>query len=146
MNVTFGSIWPIYHPPSLVMLLLRLDCYDPGVWRFTQPLLVLPAVVSFDSHVVDIRKIQTPCCWCGKKTNDMLLMSKQNKSLVEFCQNNYLGFSKLFDRFLKIALWISLDVTWICQCCYMDLLKLLRDFVEVVLNGKSPKIFLKKIR
>ena len=37
-------------------MFLRLDWCDPGVWSFTQPLLALPAVVNFDSHVVDIRQ------------------------------------------------------------------------------------------
>ena len=42
---------------------LRLDWCNPGVWRCTQPLLVLPAVVSFDSHVVGIGTKWKPCCW-----------------------------------------------------------------------------------
>ena len=66
--------------PSL--LFVRLDWCDSGVWRFTQPLPALPAVVSFDSHVVDIGTKQKPCCSFNNRTNPMLLMSEQNKSPV----------------------------------------------------------------
>ena len=48
--------------PSLTNC-LRLDRYDPGLWRFRQPFLALPAVVSFDSYVVGIGTKQKPCCW-----------------------------------------------------------------------------------
>ena len=40
----------------------------------TQPLSALPAVISFDSHVVDIRTNQKPCYWCRNKTKAILLM------------------------------------------------------------------------
>ena len=54
----------------------------------------------------------------------MLLMPEQNKSLVEFCQNNYLDISKFLDGFVKIAIWISLN-------CYMDLSKWIHGFVKI---------------
>ena len=47
-----------------------------------QPLLALPAVVTFDSNVVDIGTKQKPCCLCWKKTKAILLMPEQNKSNV----------------------------------------------------------------
>ena len=71
--------------------------------KVTQPLLALPAVVSFDtamllmlehnkSHVVDAgkkqkpccwcRKKQNPCCWCRNKTRAMLLMSEQKMLVI----------------------------------------------------------------
>ena len=50
--------------------------------KVTHPLVALPAVISFDSHIFDISTRQTPYCWCREKTKTTLLMSEQNKSLV----------------------------------------------------------------
>ena len=47
-----------------------------------QPLLVLPAVVIFDSHVVEVGRNQKPCCGCKNKTKAMSLMQEQNKSHI----------------------------------------------------------------
>ena len=60
----------------------------------------------------------------------MLLLSEQNKGLVEFCSNwfgqsSYMYFFKLLDGVVKIYLWISLS-------CYKNLSKLLNGFVKVV--------------
>ena len=87
---------------SLSVLVVGLDWCDPGGWRFTQPLLASPTVDSFDSHVVDIKAKQKPCCWCRNKTRQYcwcwnktrqycwcrnktkatLLMLEQNKSHI----------------------------------------------------------------
>ena len=60
-------------------LRVKIHATSPKVTQF---LLALPAVVSFDSHVVDIGTKQKPCCWCRNKTKDMLLMPEQNKRHV----------------------------------------------------------------
>ena len=55
-TVFFIGIALSCHSVTHSVMFLRLDWCDPGVWSFTQPLLALPAVVNFDSHVVDIRQ------------------------------------------------------------------------------------------
>ena len=94
-----------------LMLLLRLDWCDPdlGVWRFTQHLRnhttsLCLAVVSFDSHRVDIGTKQKSCCWCQMKS-----------FLEEFLFWHQKHLSNFLNGFVKVVLWI-------CLSCYMYLL------------------------
>ena len=92
------------HSVTHSVMFFRLGWCDSGVWRFTQPLLALPAVVSFDSHVVDVgtkqnsrcwcqikshvvdaRWKQSPCCWRQNKTKPMLLLVDENKPCCRCC-------------------------------------------------------------
>ena len=90
------------------LLFFRLDWCDPGIWGFMQPLLVLPAVVIFDSHIVEVGRNQKPCCWCKNKTKAMSLMQEQNKSHIVDVRRKpkprwilfKLVFSKLLHGFL----------------------------------------------
>ena len=90
------------------LLFFRLDWCDPGMWGFMQPLLVLPAVVIFDSHIVEVGRNQKPCCWCKNKTKAMSLMQEQNKSHIVDVRRKpkprwilfKLVFSKLLHGFL----------------------------------------------
>ena len=90
------------------LLFFRLDWCDRGIWGFMQPLLVLPAVVIFDSHIVEVGRNQKPCCWCKNKTKAMSLIQEQNKSHIVDVRRKpkprwilfKLVFSKLLHGFL----------------------------------------------
>ena len=65
------------------------------------------------SHVVGARTKQKPCRWCKNKTKAILLMSEENRSLVEFCSNWFfqsccMDFSKLYVGFVKIDIFSKL--------------------------------------
>ena len=88
-----------------------LSWYDPGVWKFAQLLLALPAVVSFDSHVVDVgtkqkprnwrrnkshvvvvvfigRRKQKPCCWCRNKQKPRCSCWRKTKAMLLMSEQN----------------------------------------------------------
>ena len=51
------------HSVTHSVMFFRLGWCDSGVWRFTQPLLALPAGFCFDSQVVDIRQNKSHASW-----------------------------------------------------------------------------------
>ena len=79
--------------------------------KVTQPLLALPAVVSFDSHVVDVgtkqkprnwrrnkshvvvvvfigRRKQKPCCWCRNKQKPRCSCWRKTKAMLLMSEQN----------------------------------------------------------
>ena len=80
--------------------------------KVTQPLLALPAVVSFDSHVVDVgtkqkppnwrrnkshvvvvvvfigRRKQKPCCWCRNKQKPHCSCWRKTKAMLLMSEQN----------------------------------------------------------
>ena len=79
--------WPCQSVTESVFALVETWLMWP--WR-VQPLLVLPAVVSFDIHVVDVGTKQKPYCWCQNQPKAMLSsIFIGPKSLAMFCMWNW---------------------------------------------------------
>ena len=103
---------------------MRLDWCDPGMWRLTQPLIPLPVVVSFDSHVFDIVKYKSYLSWCQKVIWPILspfrtiLRKKKNRFLnsVFDCSGEKKEFNIRFQQ-NKITRPMSIHCPIIASSC-----------------------------
>ena len=95
--------------------------------KVTQPLLASPAVVSFDSHVVDYGPKKnyivdaTKICLIGSSQ----LQQGFAKKYPWICQRCYMDLSRLSHGMLKV-------VTKICLGCHIDLSKFAHGFVKLL--------------
>ena len=92
--------------------------------NITQLLIALPAYASFDSHVVDARTKQKPCCWSRNKTKAILLMWEQNKSHVVMPKQNK---SHFYAVAILLFIWLLSLQNQIKMCT--KLVKLLHNMI-----------------